>query len=128
MASITLWNDPRPNKRLLVLDIDHTLAEYKAFEPTIRKRISIRKHLINFLTTVYNYYDIAIWSSTPMQFILEKLTLMDMMNNGGFKLLFALDETYLVSAIIPNNGSVKVNISRLLVTSYYFHYRLKPYR
>lgn len=116
MTSIVKWNNPRPDKRLLVLDIDLTLAEFGDLEPITSKTSNMRKHMQFFLTMVYRYYDIVIWSGTVMEYVMKKLTAMDMLENDNFKLLCALDITYMVRIKSMMYGMVKVSIAKLLLT------------
>lgn len=56
--------EPRPGKKLLVLDIDYTLFDHRS----VVERITdlMRPYLHEFLTAVYPYYDIFIWSATSL--------------------------------------------------------------
>lgn len=57
-------NDPRPGKKLLVLDIDYTIFDHRS---TVENaNILMRPHLHEFLAAVYPYYDIFIWSATSL--------------------------------------------------------------
>jgi ubiquitin-like domain-containing CTD phosphatase 1 len=68
---------PRPGKKLLVLDLDHTLLDFSG-----RATGSLpgdlaalkRPHMDAFLTLVYREYDIAVWSQTSWRWLELKLT------------------------------------------------------
>lgn len=63
--------DPRPGKRLLVLDVDYTIFDHMT--PAESARLLARPYLYEFLKRAYVHYDIAIWSATSMTWILAKL-------------------------------------------------------
>ncbi|GBP16326.1 Ubiquitin-like domain-containing CTD phosphatase 1 [Eumeta japonica] len=67
---ITELNAPRPDKHLLVLDIDYTLFDHRS--PAECGAELMRPYLHEFLTSAYEHYDIVIWSATGMRWIEEK--------------------------------------------------------
>lgn len=69
-----IFNEPRPGKRLLVLDIDYTLFDHRSTAETGAELM--RPYLHEFLTTVYEHYDIGIWSATSMKWIESKMKLL----------------------------------------------------
>ena len=69
-----LLNEPREGKKLLVLDIDYTLFDHRSAAETGSELM--RPYLHEFLTTVYQHYDIGIWSATSMKWIESKMKLL----------------------------------------------------
>jgi len=67
-------NEPRQGKKLLVLDIDYTLFDHRSAAETGAELM--RPYLHEFLTTVYEHYDIGIWSATSMKWIESKMKLL----------------------------------------------------
>eukprot|EP00795_Rhopilema_esculentum_P012540 gene12540-3235_t len=56
---IKVLNEPRPGKKLLVLDVDYTLFDHKSVAETGFDLM--RPYLHEFLTSAYDCYDIVIW-------------------------------------------------------------------
>ena len=57
---IDVVNPPRPGKKLLMLDIDYTFFDHRSpAEHALQLR---RPYLLEFLASVYRFYDIGIWS------------------------------------------------------------------
>ena len=69
-----ILNEARPGKKLLVLDIDYTLFDHRSAAETGAELM--RPYLHEFLTTVYEHYDIGIWSATSMKWIESKMKLL----------------------------------------------------
>ena len=69
-----ILNEPRPGKKLLVLDIDYTLFDHRSSAETGAELM--RPYLHEFLSTVYEHYDIGIWSATSMKWIESKMKLL----------------------------------------------------
>lgn len=90
-AEINIMNPPRPGKALLVLDLDHTLLDYRDRIP------NKRPHCIEFLRAVYPHYDLCIWSQTKWMHIEEKLIGMGIVSPAGipndFNVTFVLDRS-----------------------------------
>ncbi|KAL7053077.1 hypothetical protein AAHC03_01415 [Spirometra sp. Aus1] len=66
----------RPDKRLLVLDIDYTIFDH--LTPAESAKQLMRPYLHELLTRAYVNYDIAIWSATSMTWILAKIGQMNL--------------------------------------------------
>jgi ubiquitin-like domain-containing CTD phosphatase 1 len=65
---------PRPNKKLLVMDLDYTLLDCKRWQdPSVSMIDFERPGLHKFLAAIYPYYDLAIWSQTHWRFLEAKL-------------------------------------------------------
>ncbi|KAK4687029.1 ubiquitin-like domain-containing CTD phosphatase 1, partial [Tremellales sp. Uapishka_1] len=71
---ITVMNEPRPGKRLLVLDLDYTIVDTKPLiAGALPSEECARPGLHEFLELVYPYYDIVIWSQTHWRWLESKL-------------------------------------------------------
>lgn len=73
-----ILNEPRPGKKLVVLDIDYTLFDHRSSAETGAELM--RPFLHEFLTTIYEHYDIGIWSATSMKWIESKMKLLAVEN------------------------------------------------
>ncbi|XP_051159545.1 ubiquitin-like domain-containing CTD phosphatase 1 [Leptopilina boulardi] len=82
-------NPLREGKKLLVLDIDHTLLDDRSNAK--------RPCLHEFLTKAYKNYDIVIWSATKMIYIERKMNKFKINNNPNYKIAFCLD----ILAMVP---------------------------
>ncbi|ETV92910.1 HAD hydrolase, family IIID [Aphanomyces invadans] len=94
-AQIELIHPFRPGKKLLVLDLDHTLMDISATKTTngIPMTRFRRPYLHEFLTLVYQHYDIGIWSQTSWTWIEIKLTELGMLTSPDYCINFILDKT-----------------------------------
>ncbi|KAF2895077.1 hypothetical protein ILUMI_11106 [Ignelater luminosus] len=86
-------SEPRPGKKLVVLDIDRTIFDYGSSNMCC----ATRPFLEIFLKGIYDNFDIGIWSATDMDSVLAKLFAMGMLDNPNYKVLFCLN----VNAMIP---------------------------
>lgn len=99
---IHIMNPPREGKPLLVLDLDHTLLDFSS--KTLQRdsatlqvgqgaaKTMKRPHMDDFLTHVYQYYDLAVWSQTSWRWLETKLTELGMLGSS-YKFCFVLDKT-----------------------------------
>ncbi|CAM9800948.1 unnamed protein product, partial [Chrysoparadoxa australica] len=85
----------RRQKKLLVLDLDHTLLDFSRHEAAAEAWR--RPHLDTFLARVYPHYDIAIWSQTSWMWLEIKLTELGMLSHPAYRLCFVLDKTSMFS-------------------------------
>lgn len=94
--------DPRPGKKLLVLDIDYTLFDHRstAENPTQL----MRPYLHEFLTSAYEDYDIAIWSATSFKWIEVKMRQLGVLNNQNYKITLMLDSSAMVAVHTSQYG------------------------
>nr|KAJ3413603.1 hypothetical protein HK105_002034 [Polyrhizophydium stewartii] len=92
---IRIINEPRPNRRLLVLDLDYTLFDCKT--PSNNIMDLARPGLHEFLAAVYPYYDICVWSQTSWRWVEAKITELGMLLHSKYKIAFVLDETSMFS-------------------------------
>ena len=91
LAEINFINEHREGKKLLILDLDHTLLDFSdkdTADPVDMKR----PYLDYFLTEVYAHYDIAIWSQTSWKWLEIKLIELGLIMSPSYKLCFVLDK------------------------------------
>ena len=101
--SICVLGEPRPGKRLCVMDIDHTLYDptgqgnatisEAAYDASIGSRC--RPGLDAFLCSAYREYDLMIWSASSMRRIMTLLAQMG---------LFAPSAEYRILAVLDNSS------------------------
>ncbi|KAL1450190.1 hypothetical protein WDU94_002637 [Cyamophila willieti] len=103
---INVLNEPRPGKKLLVLDIDYTLFDHRSAAEQGYELM--RPFLHEFLTSAYKHYDIAIWSATSMKWIEEKMKLLGVTVNPNYKIVFYVDCSAMISVHLPKYGVVEV--------------------
>lgn len=103
---IKILNEPRENKKLLVLDIDYTLFDHRSVAETGLELM--RPYLHEFLKSAYEDYDIVIWSATDMKWIEEKMKLLGVSSNTDYKILFYLDSLAMISVHTSKYGVVEV--------------------
>lgn len=65
---VEMLNQPRPGKKLLVLDIDYTLFDHRSVAESPDQLM--RPYLHEFLTAAYDDYDIVIWCKSIPSLIL----------------------------------------------------------
>ncbi|KAJ8920209.1 hypothetical protein NQ315_011870 [Exocentrus adspersus] len=103
---IKMLNELRPDKKLLVLDIDYTLFDHRSTAQTGAELM--RPYLHEFLTLAYEDYDIVIWSATGMKWIEEKMKLLGVSTNPNYKIAFYLDSLAMISVHTPKYGVMEV--------------------
>lgn len=103
---IEMLNEPRADKKLLVLDIDYTLFDHRSSAESGAELM--RPYLHEFLTAAYEHYDIVIWSATSMKWIVEKMKLLGVQNNEKYKISFYLDYNAMISIHHSTKGVVDV--------------------
>lgn len=96
-VKMQLMNAPREGKKLLVLDLDHTILDFKnatqegggqGFVDFNRMK---RPGADAFLTSVYQHYDIVIWSQTSLRWLDIKLNELGFLRpDRPYKFLFVL--------------------------------------
>ena len=128
-ASIKFMNNPRPGKKLLILDLDHTLMHFDSKDENVNSSAAFpylfralhspstsgpgseacnamkRPYLEYFLSSVYPHYDIVVWSQTHWKWIEVKLAELGIVPNNNYKICFTLDKSSMFK--IPPNGYVK---------------------
>ena len=103
---IKMLNEPRPAKKLLVLDIDYTLFDHRSTAQTAAELM--RPYLHEFLTSAYQYYDIVIWSATSMRYIEAKMDELRVSSNPNYKIVFYLDSSAMISVESQKYGLLNV--------------------
>ncbi|KAB7502329.1 Ubiquitin-like domain-containing CTD phosphatase 1 [Armadillidium nasatum] len=105
---IKILNEPRPGKKLLVLDIDYTLFDHKSTAETGLELM--RPFLHEFLASAYMNYDIVIWSATSMKWIEEKMKLLGVSTHPDYKIAFYMDSLAMITVDTPDYGVIEVRI------------------
>ena len=117
--------DNKQCKPLLVLDLDHTLLDFSArtlqdnahSEHTIGSANDTaantlkRPYMDDFLTWVYKYYDLVVWSQTSWRWLEIKLTELGMITHPGYRISFVLDKTSMFKIVSSTKSGKKVEHS-----------------
>ncbi|KAJ7256467.1 HAD subfamily IIID h [Mycena haematopus] len=100
----------RPGKKLLVLDIDYTILDTKPLTSgSLPPSECARPRLHEFLESVYQHYDICIWSQTSWIWLETKLVELEMIgpqrNHGkNYQISFVLDKTPMFTVFSERDG------------------------
>jgi len=100
-------NPPRPGKKLCVLDLDKTILDFTSKDESVAVEDMKRPHLDLFLATIWEHYDIAIWSQTSWRWLELKLHELNLCNREEYSLCFCLDKTTMFRASELENEYVK---------------------
>jgi ubiquitin-like domain-containing CTD phosphatase 1 len=95
-TEIHIINEPRPGKKLLVLDLDLTLFDTKGMQTAPMSELA-RPGLHRFLAACYANYDLVIWSQTSWRYLEVKCTELNMLTASDYKISFVLDRTSMFS-------------------------------
>ena len=95
-------NPPRIGKKLLVLDIDYTIFDLGSAAE--RPEELARPYLHEFLSSVYQHYDISIWSATSMKWIEVKMKELGVSTHPDYKITFFLDHKAMLTVKHPEHG------------------------
>lgn len=106
-TEIRIMNEPRPGKKLLVLDLDYTLFDCRSAADTVAELG--RPGLHAFLASAYRSYDIVIWSQTSWRWLEAKLTALSMLFSNDYKLSFVMDRTSMFSVTSRKNGQQRTH-------------------
>ena len=117
---IKVMNEPRPGKKLLVLDVDGTLFDNWSVGETGSDLM--RPYLHEFLTLMYIHYDLIIWSATNMRWIDAKLDLLGVSRNANYKFVCYLDSRATISVEAPKYGLVDTKPLGLIWGRFEDHY------
>ncbi|WVQ85088.1 HAD hydrolase, family IIID [Cryptococcus sp. DSM 104549] len=104
---ITVMNEPREGKKLLVLDLDYTMVDTKPMiSGALPSSECARPGLHEFLELVYPHYDIVIWSQTHWRWLETKLVELDLVGNEerNYKISFVSDRTTMFPVFTQRNG------------------------
>jgi ubiquitin-like domain-containing CTD phosphatase 1 len=102
-TAINFIHEPRADKKLLVLDLDHTILHFTSKEEVTSESMK-RPYMDAFLSEVYPHYDIAIWSQTHWRWVEIKLIELGILSHPHYKICFILDKTSMFSM---DSGKVK---------------------
>ena len=127
-TAVHVMHPPRPNKPLLVLDLDHTLLDFssRAFlqRPGTNNVVGHgvaaamkRPHMDYFLQECYQYYDLVVWSQTSWRWLETKLTELGMLTHAGYRFCFVLDKTSMFTVVSTkrDGSSVKHHVKPLQI-------------
>lgn len=106
-TEVRIMNEPRPGKRLLVLDLDYTLFDCRSTAPSIAELGRPGLHM--FLGSVYQWYDIVVWSQTSWRWLEAKLTGLSMLFSDEYKISFVLDRTSMFAVTSKKNGQERTH-------------------
>lgn len=120
---INMLNEPRSNKKLLVLDIDYTLFDHRSTAQTGAELM--RPYLHEFLTVAYQDYDIVIWSATSMRYIKAKMDELRVSTNPNYKIAFYLDSAAMISVHSQKYGLLNVKPLAVIWRKFPGHYTPK---
>eukprot|EP01130_Rhizamoeba_saxonica_P002162 TRINITY_DN11974_c0_g1_i1.p1 TRINITY_DN11974_c0_g1~~TRINITY_DN11974_c0_g1_i1.p1 ORF type:complete len:340 (-),score=72.01 TRINITY_DN11974_c0_g1_i1:73-1053(-) len=95
-------NDPRPGKKLLVLDIDYTFFDHRS--PASNPLVLKRPFMNEMLTAIYPYYDIMIWSATNMSWIELKLVELQVVPNDNYNITAYFDHRAMITVHTKKHG------------------------
>jgi len=103
---INFINPLREGKRLLVLDIDYTILDTKPLTSgALPPSECARPRLHEFLTAIYPYYDICIWSQTSWIWLETKLIELGMLGGSqSYQISFVLDKTPMFTVFSKRDG------------------------
>ncbi|WVW84647.1 HAD hydrolase, family IIID [Kwoniella bestiolae CBS 10118] len=103
---VTVMNEPREGKRLLVLDLDYTIVDTKPLiSGALPSSECARPGLHEFLELVYPHYDIVIWSQTHWRWLESKLVELDMIGGArNYKIAFVSDRTTMFPVFTQRDG------------------------
>ncbi|EZG85829.1 putative ubiquitin-like domain CTD phosphatase 1 [Gregarina niphandrodes] len=89
---------PQPGKKLLVLDIDHTIYDCtNMLKESLHDSCRIRPHLSTMFSSLKEYYDYCLWSQTAWQWIETKCSLIGIYESCQSYPLFILDRSNMFS-------------------------------
>ncbi|KAI0053906.1 HAD-superfamily subfamily IIID h [Auriscalpium vulgare] len=96
----------REGKRLLVLDIDYTILDTKPLTSgALPPSECARPGLHEFLSAVYPYYDICIWSQTSWIWLETKLVELGMIGRTrDYQISFVMDKTSMFTVFSKRDG------------------------
>uniref|UniRef100_A0A7S3JZY9 protein-serine/threonine phosphatase n=1 Tax=Aureoumbra lagunensis TaxID=44058 RepID=A0A7S3JZY9_9STRA len=96
----------RPGFPLLVLDLDHTLVDFKSAH---LDAVARRPYLDAFLASVYPFFDLVVWSQTSWRWIELKVTELGMLLNNAYKICFCIDKHSMLSVSSINKHGRNVD-------------------
>ncbi|KAJ1662501.1 hypothetical protein IW140_005476 [Coemansia sp. RSA 1813] len=103
-ADVRIINNPRTDRKLVVLDLDHTILDCS--NTTGNAVDMARPGLHEFLSAVYPHYDIIVWSQTKWFYVESKMTMLGMLTHPRYKLVTALDISSMIYVDMRYKGKV----------------------
>jgi ubiquitin-like domain-containing CTD phosphatase 1 len=119
---INILTELRPNKKLLVLDIDYTIFDHVSHAQ--RGTELMRPYLHEFLTVAYEDYDIVIWSATSLKWIEVKMNEIGVSRHPNYKIAFYMDCAAMISVYAADYGLLNVKPLKVIwdkFPEYYSH-------
>ncbi|KAJ2808957.1 hypothetical protein H4R20_000506 [Coemansia guatemalensis] len=101
-AEVRIMSPPRPGRKLVVLDLDYTLFDCKNMSGNVVEMA--RPGLHEFLSAIYPYYDLIVWSQTKWHVVECKITLLGMVTHPNYKITTALDISAMFNIKSIRNG------------------------
>ncbi|KAI9609207.1 hypothetical protein KEM48_002913 [Puccinia striiformis f. sp. tritici PST-130] len=96
-------NPPRPGKKLLVLDLDYTLMDSKAYSDYSVHALDMAR------PSLWPYYDICIWSATSWRWLESKLVELGMVGGNysdKYLIQFVLDRGTMFEVTSMRHGKI----------------------
>jgi len=103
---INLMNPLDPKKKLLVLDLDNTLFDFGGRKRTYSLAETMRPGLIEFLSVIFQYYNIVIWSATDWKWLEIKLIEFGLIPHAKFSFCFVLDKSCMFTVKSKRKGEM----------------------
>eukprot|EP00892_Ulva_mutabilis_P009467 jgi/Ulvmu1/6893/UM031_0099.1 len=119
-VDIKVLNDPRPGKKLLVIDIDYTIFDLGSSAE--RPMDLARPHLHKFLASAYEDYDIVVWSANSMKWMNVKMKALGVLTHTDFKIAFMLDYKSMLTLHTERYGVFDCKPLQLLWSKFSEHY------
>ncbi|KAI8912757.1 HAD-like domain-containing protein, partial [Gorgonomyces haynaldii] len=94
-AQIPILHPPRPDKKLIVFDLDHTLYDCRSTVERITDLVRPGAH--ELLSEIYPFYDICIWSQTSQNWLKAKIREAGFLNHAQYKIHFMLDISCMIT-------------------------------
>ncbi|GBG84069.1 hypothetical protein CBR_g37944 [Chara braunii] len=100
---IHFLNPPRAQKKLLVLDVDHTIFHFQPLAQTAEEQQ--RPYLHEFLTACYAEYDLMIWSASGMKAVEVKMRFVGVLSDPNYRIAALLDHNAMI-VVMTNAGDI----------------------
>jgi ubiquitin-like domain-containing CTD phosphatase 1 len=132
-TEVHIMNPPREGKKLMVLDLDHTLLDFSSKKiintansdvasaasavtssssdgMTVQETINQMKrpYMDQFLAEMYVHYDLVVWSQTSWRWLETKLVELGMLTNPNYRFCFVLDKTSMFAITSTRRNGQKV--------------------
>ncbi|GAA6036906.1 hypothetical protein JCM8097_006347 [Rhodosporidiobolus ruineniae] len=98
---------PRPGKKLLVIDLDYCVIDTKGWQqPEFSTELFTRPYLHDMLRILSPYYDFIFWSQTSWRWLETKLVEMEVIGQDGrdYNVVTTLDRTPMFSVYSEREG------------------------